>query len=367
MLRRKYFFILTLLLIFSAQVGAHPLDVGFLKIEEQQNELIIKLEVNPIIGCQILKLSDDCLSKSGSDFVMRKGNEFFNATIKMSSPQINKESCRWQDDPKLELESSTVLSLKVKSVCKSINGQLLWSFPFMLNLASTYSLIAKVRILNQERVLGVDHKQPYIDLAILESNHDFLHFVHLGLEHIGLNKNEWQGPEGFHFPAGIDHILFVVGLVLASISFVGVVKTVTGFTLGHLVTLTLASFQLIYVPSQLVEIAIAISIAIVAAESLWLKKFRSQWRLAFVFGLIHGLGFASAIKQLQLDSSHLIKALFGFNLGIEIGQIAIVFLFYPMIYFTSKSLISNRIVIKGAALLIFCLGVYWTIQRIFFF
>lgn len=355
------------MIFFSFKVFAHPLDVGFITIEEQQSELAVKLELNPKVGCQILQILEECSDLTYNDLFKKRAADFFNASLGLSSIQINNEECRWQDEAKLELESATILSLKVKAVCNSLKGHLLWSFPFLLKLDSTFSLIAKVHIFNQERILGIDSKQTSLNLVIEDSSSDMSHFIKLGLEHIGIAKSEWVGSEGFHLPAGIDHILFVVALILASLNLFGVMKTVTGFTLGHSVTLTLGGFQLIHVPPQLTEIAIAISIAIVAAESLWLKKYRSQWRLAFVFGLIHGLGFASAIQDLHLQSLNLVKALFGFNLGVEIGQITLILIIYPFTRFVSRFSFGNRLVIPGMALLIFCLGIYWTFQRVFFF
>ena len=96
----------------------------------------------------------------------------------------------------------------------------------------------------------------------------FGRFVAMGVEHIGNHRNQWFDSSHFHFPEGIDHILFVLALLLAGGSLLSAFKTVSGFTIGHSITLALATFGLVHVPSRIVESAIALSIAIVAVESL---------------------------------------------------------------------------------------------------
>ena len=99
--------------------------------------------------------------------------------------------------------------------------------------------------------------------------HGFWEFVLMGVRHIGATPSEWQGKDGLQLPAGLDHILFLLALILCDVSLVPTLKAVTGFTLGHSVTLALATLGIVRLPSRLTESAIALSIAYVAGEDLW--------------------------------------------------------------------------------------------------
>ncbi len=113
-------------------------------------------------------------------------------------------------------------------------------------------------------------------------------------------------------------------------------KTVTGFTIGHSITLSLAALGLVRLPARLIESAIALTIAYVAAEDLAKelthKKVRPRWQIAMAFGLIHGFGFARALSDLHLPRSRLLSALVGFNLGVELGQEVVVLIVAPLLW-----------------------------------
>jgi hydrogenase/urease accessory protein HupE len=136
-------------------------------------------------------------------------------------------------------------------------------------------------------------------------------FVGLGFEHI---------------LTGYDHILFLVSLLLVSNRLKDIIKIVTAFTLAHSITLSLAVLNIVSLPSQWVECAIALSIVYVAAENLWQKNFNHRFWLTFGFGLVHGLGFAGILREIQIPQSQLVTSLVSFNVGVELGQILIVLL-----------------------------------------
>ncbi len=136
-------------------------------------------------------------------------------------------------------------------------------------------------------------------------------FVGLGFEHI---------------LTGYDHILFLVSLVVVSHCLKDLLKIVTAFTLSHSITLSLAVLNIVSLPSQWVECAIALSIVYVAAENLWQKNFNHRFWLTFGFGLVHGLGFAGILREIQIPQSQLVTSLVSFNVGVELGQILIVLL-----------------------------------------
>ncbi len=139
------------------------------------------------------------------------------------------------------------------------------------------------------------------------------------------------GALGFeHILGGLDHLLFVFGLLLLVQGISALVKTVTAFTLGHSVTLSAAALGFVAYPTGPIEVAIALSVFLMAVELAnvrpeqkgWIRRF--PWRVAIAFGLLHGLGFAGALREAGLPENEIPKALFSFNVGIEVGQIAFV-------------------------------------------
>jgi hydrogenase/urease accessory protein HupE len=132
-----------------------------------------------------------------------------------------------------------------------------------------------------------------------------------------------------HIFLGYDHIAFLAAVVLWARRLWPVVKVVTAFTIAHSITLSLAALDIVRIPSSIIEPAIAASIVYVAAENFLSRDVDKRWRDTFGFGLIHGFGFASALQEFGLPRSALIPALASFNLGVEIGQIAIVSLVVP--------------------------------------
>ncbi|MGH2361183.1 MAG: HupE/UreJ family protein, partial [bacterium] len=125
-----------------------------------------------------------------------------------------------------------------------------------------------------------------------------------------------------HILIGWDHRLFLMCLLLLGGRFWGLIKIVTAFTIAHSITLAAAALDLVTLPSRLVESAIALSIAYVAAENVLLRDRAAskRWLVAFIFGLVHGFGFSSVLKELGLPKEGLIWSLLGFNLGVEAGQ-----------------------------------------------
>jgi hypothetical protein len=166
-------------------------------------------------------------------------------------------------------------------------------------------------------------------------------------------------------PLGVDHILFVLGIFLLSRKWKPLLYQVSAFTLAHTLTLAMATVGWVSVPSSIVEPIIAGSIAIVALENIFFPKYHARRLIiVFLFGLIHGLGFAGALSDLSLDPTVLITSLIGFNLGVEGGQLAVILLAFIGVYrFKDEQKYRWGIVIP-VSLIIAGLGVYWMIERI---
>jgi len=138
-----------------------------------------------------------------------------------------------------------------------------------------------------------------------------------------------------HIFLGYDHIAFLMALLFVR-RFSDLLKIITAFTVAHTLTLALAVLQIVKIPPQLVEIGIAITIMYVAAENLWKNEFSHRWMLTFGFGLVHGFGFASVLRELGLPSAGLARSLLSFNLGVEAGQILIVGLLWPALRWLTR-------------------------------
>jgi hydrogenase/urease accessory protein HupE len=172
-----------------------------------------------------------------------------------------------------------------------------------------------------------------------------------------------------HILLGIDHLLFVAGLVLLVGFQRQLIWTITAFTLAHSLTLVLSVTKVVTVSQTPVEIIIALSILLVATESLDKRitlARRYPWLVAFVFGLVHGLGFAGALREVGLPEHELPLSLLAFNLGVEFGQLGVILGLY-LISLLLNQLLSSRQLIRPvtviSAYVVGILGAYWTISR----
>ena len=182
-----------------------------------------------------------------------------------------------------------------------------------------------------------------------------------------------------HIATGFDHLLFLVALLLPSVlvrrgrrwepvaGFAsvlrGVAGTVTAFTVAHSITLSLATLSVVSLPSRLVESLIALSVLLTALDNVWPILPRRRWQVAFAFGLLHGFGFASVLADLDLPPSALALSLFGFNLGVEIGQLVLVLLLVPLVYLVRDTRLYPRAGLTAASAVIALLAGGWLIER----
>lgn len=226
----------------------------------------------------------------------------------------------------------------------------------ILGLESTDALL-RVTLASgavDRRVLGA--AEPSIVVEGEPSSLDVLHdYGRLGTEHIA---------------GGIDHLLFVFGLLLLVGGTRSLLATITAFTLGHSVTLALAALQVVSVPQAPVEVLIAITIYVLAVElardpgegSTLLR--RRPWAMAFSFGLLHGLGFAGALREAGLPEGDVPLALFAFNVGIEVGQVAFVAVIVAGLYALRSVL--DRLPAWAHRVPVYAMGsmaAYWVLER----
>ena len=174
-----------------------------------------------------------------------------------------------------------------------------------------------------------------------------------------------------HILTGMDHLLFVLALLIITRGGWKLIKTVTAFTVAHSITLALATLGFVYVPSKPVEATIALSIVFVAAEIIYLRRgregitSRAPWIVAFIFGLLHGFGFAGALSEIGLPQGHIPAALLFFNVGVEIGQLLFIAAVLSLIGVLRR--IRIRIPRWGELVPPYAIGglaMFWVIQRV---
>ena len=167
-------------------------------------------------------------------------------------------------------------------------------------------------------------------------------------------------------PRGLDHIIFILGLTLISKRLVDLVIQVTAFTVAHSVTLALGLYGVVEVPASIVEPLIAASIIYIAVENIWHHKVnRSRAIVVFAFGLLHGLGFAGVLTELGLPARDFVVGLLSFNVGVELGQLAIILGAYLSIgiWIVHRSWYRVRFAVP-MSLLIGLVGCYWFVERV---
>ena len=220
--------------------------------------------------------------------------------------------------------------------------------------------------LTQTGIFSADHAQRRFALQTPDRWRQLRDFVIDGVWHIWI---------------GFDHILFLVALLLPAVvwrqhrrwvpvaSFRtatwDVVRVVTAFTIAHSITLTLATLELVTLPSRLVESVIALSVILAALNNLFPRVARGRWMVAFGFGLIHGFGFASVLADLGLPKGQLVLSLLGFNVGVELGQLAIVGGFLPVAYFLRATPFYRSIVLRAGSAAIVIIAGFWLAERAF--
>ena len=216
----------------------------------------------------------------------------------------------------------------------------------------------------QTAVLGGTHSTLQVDLAHPSAWHAFREYLQAGISHI------W---------GGIDHLLFLLSLLLPAVllrrdhhwqaqptaapAFLGIVRVVTAFTFAHSITLSLAALDLIHLPGRLTEAVIAASIVVAALNNVVPLVTHARWRIAFAFGLLHGFGFASVLAEMGLPRGARVVSLVAFNLGVEAGQLAVVLALMPIAYALRRTVFYRRAVMPWGSLAIASLASVWFVQR----
>ena len=256
--------------------------------------------------------------------------------------------------------------LRFAANCRFRPAQLVLHYGLLFDVDPTHRGLLQISSgkLSQAAVLPRSHPTVAINLQSPQRLQQFAEFVTEGVWHI------WKG---------FDHILFLLTLLFPAVivyrlgrweprgswreSAFDVLKVVTAFTVAHSLTLSLAVLDLIHAPSRIVESTIAATVLLGAMNNLLPVVLERRWLVAFVFGLVHGLGFASELADLGLHGANLALALVGFNAGVELGQFAIVIVFLPLAVLLRDTVFYRRIFVPVGSGVIGMVAMVWLISR----
>ncbi|MBS0526791.1 MAG: HupE/UreJ family protein [Proteobacteria bacterium] len=242
------------------------------------------------------------------------------------------------------------MMLEMALSCAKVAGPLRIRDTWSDVLGSHFQTLMSVRVAERpsvELVFNAERRETTIDLGTARTG--WLDFIEMGAGHI------LSGP---------DHLLFLLALLALAKGFWPVVRIVTGFTIAHSITLSLAALGVVDVPGSIVEPLIAATIIWVALENLLApEQSRWRWLVAAVFGLIHGLGFASGLTELGLPRAAMVRALVGFNVGVELGQLAFVAVVMPPLMWLSRPGRLARLP-QILSALVAIMGGVWLVERV---
>jgi len=340
--------------------AAHPLDLGYLRIEGAGAALTATLDLDA--GAAARLLDAGALALDAATLRARAG-ELADRTLRRAELATELGPCRWEGAA-AELRARTA-SLTVAVACPSGSRTFRWPLPFLhdARVSSAFQLLVRARLGGAEHVTTLDRGAPELALS-REVRVGFAGFVWSGIEHIGAAPDQWRGADGWRLPDGLDHILFLLALLLAGGTLIQLVGIASGFTLGHSLTLALSGLGVVRPPASVIEPLIALSIALVAAQAFLGRHERRRWQVAAAFGLVHGFGFAGALHALELQAPDLLAALFGYNAGVELGQIAIVLAIAPLVLVLQRRPRAHRAVVRALAAAICAAGLYWFVERL---
>jgi len=262
--------------------------------------------------------------------------------------------------------------LRFVAQCRDAVASLRVSYGLFFDLDPQHKGLLQIESGGRNRAGVFSAERPVQDFALSDVSRwrQFVDYLREGVVHI------WTG---------FDHVLFLLALLLPSVLVRSpasggsawepasslrqvtweVLKVVTAFTLAHSITLSLATLGVIDLPARLVESLIAASVIVAAINNVRPFLREGRWVIAFLFGLVHGFGFATVLVDLGLPQSTLALALVGFNVGVELGQLAIVLVFLPIAYGLRMTTVYRRLVLYGGSGVIGVLATWWLVERAF--
>jgi hypothetical protein len=321
----------------------------------------------------VLQLDRDSNGELNWGEVRQRGADITRLATQNLQLSSGDKQCAWETTAPLQLDrhsDGTYAVLSLAARCASLDAGLKARYSLFFDVDPSHrglvQWVAPGGAAAQALVFGTESAQQTLALQPTGAWQTLRQYLADGVWHIWI---------------GYDHILFLLALLLPAVlvrrerrwdgaprlsgALKEVVKVVTAFTLAHSITLSLAALQVISLPSRLVESAIAASVVLAALNNLRGTIEGRRWVMAFCFGLLHGFGFASVLADLGLPQGALVLALVGFNVGVEIGQLAIVAVFLPIAFSLRKTRFYQVGVLQAGSLVVAALASWWLAQRMF--
>lgn len=366
-MKYKSLFLLVLLMCFVS-VKAHTPSSSYLFINEKNDAVQLRWDI-------AIRDLDHVIGLDANQDKSITWQELKNKRLKITAYafshlkiQQGKEFCRLED-VNLQIvnhSDGNYAVLNIQPKCQMKEGLLIISYSLLFDVDANHRGI----IIDQRQQESISYiASPEDDVINLSENIN-------NLSNVGtyVKQGIW------HILIGFDHILFIITLMLPAVllyrnkkwngvgsfkpAMMSLFKVVTAFTIAHSITLTLATLEIISFPSRWVESAIALSVILVAINNIKPMFTHARWGMAFMFGLIHGLGFASVLSDLNLGNGSLILSLLGFNVGVEIGQGLILLLLFPIAYLLRNTKLYKVGILKGVSILITIIASLWFFQRV---
>lgn len=368
----RWFLPLIVLWIFTFVAGAHEPTRSYLNLSIESSRISGRLDL-PLRDVQSVVPLD--VDTNGFLVFEKLQNRlptvinYVNAHLKLNVDGAAIAICFTNSEPAVEaFADNNYLELPIEGQTPESPKTLDVTFRLFFETNSLHRGLLRLECDGRTQTAIFSPSQPTqkLQIGVTSPRRQFLMFLREGIWHI------WTG---------YDHILFLLALLLPSVlhrgadgwsgvknfhpACINVLKIVTAFTVAHSLTLTLAALQIVRLPPRLTESAIAASVALAALNNLWPVVRDRGWLVAFGFGLVHGFGFANALADLGISRGTLALPLLGFNLGVEIGQLAIVAIFLPPAYRLRGFPFYQRILVRfGSAIIVIVAGV-WFAERAF--
>lgn len=355
-------FILTLLMLFASLAHAHKPSDSYLQLAPTDHGFtgewrIALRDLDPVIG-----LDRDGDRKITWGEVRTRHAEIASYALARLSIAANQSPCEIRVGTQLvdDLSDGAYTVLPLTVTCQRNAAPWSLDYSLLFDVDATHRGLVSIR--TQTFVLSPQDSHAVLSVGADDRSRQFIEMAREGVWHIWI---------------GFDHILFLLALLLpAGLHAAGtrdeksagasmlkeVLTLVTAFTIAHSITLSLATLRIVSLPPRLIETAIAVSI-VVAGLQLRSSISRPAAWIAFGFGLIHGFGFANVLADMQLPPGSLALSLFAFNIGVELGQCAIVLLALPLIRYAQRHTFYQRAFMPTAAVLVAAVGIVWSIER----
>jgi hydrogenase/urease accessory protein HupE len=352
--------VLLALVLWPEAVGAHQVNLTNARISIQGNETAVTIgimgsDVDRAVGTAIYDPASGAVDSGALHDATAAILDYFTRSVSVGG--AGGAACRLASARVLPDRDGVAVTLDWD--CTGVAGERVYRSTVLADIEPAARQIVLIENGETAQVL-LNAEQPEVTLSNKSPGlcDTVLRYVKAGIEHIFL---------------GYDHVAFLIAILLWARRVVPVVKIVTAFTAAHSITLSLAASGVAVLPPALVEPAIAASIVYVAAENFISRNVDQRWRDTFVLGLIHGFGFAGALQAFGLPPGVVVPALASFNIGVEIGQLAIVSVAVPALLLLDRvttlaggTHMRRPSVVYAGSTAIISLGLYWLAERTLF-